>query len=258
MPKFSADMPTERIGDLFLRSYDEAIFRKIGAVLSGGDGYFASVVGVTPPSYSDDNPDDKLRRQVMPGVPVNFYGPNEAIVQWVNPGIVIRRGEPILSMERWAEGKLKYCKPADTATAMTVNLGKMIPKKGSPVQIIKSGYDKYETQRWPWPYDLHYTVLARSEGVAAEAQAAAFFLHFLKKLPPRDSLRVEDSLGIDDGFAMFVDGPTDLSEAIDIGRRVRGWAWNVRVVGYLDSYDAEVSNAVLVPPVPNVKQKEDE
>lgn len=168
MPTTAADTPTTLVGDTFVRDYDQGIVDKLGGILHGAN-WFADVPNVIAPPYPDDWPDEALRRTQMPGVPITLAGPNEAIAQWVNPSIIVRRMDPQLAMERWSEAKVKYVRPAPGATPVTVQGPKGFNTPGRKYRsLTATGYTKYETKRWPYPYDLMYTILARAEGELAD------------------------------------------------------------------------------------------
>jgi hypothetical protein len=256
MPKLSPETPDHLVGDTFVRDYDLGIVQRLGGVVTG-EHFFTKVTGVEYPDFPDDFPVVALRRTMMPGVPITLAAPNDATEYWVNPSIIVRRQDPVPAMERWQAGqKLKYVRPAPGAAPVTVVLSKGMDRKtGKVVQRTATGYDAYETKPQPWPFDIPYTILCRAEGNRAESQAQSLLRHIMKRFPPRDNLDVTDSLDSVDGYGMFVDGPTSLSEAMDIAHRVRGWSWSVRVLGYLDIDDPTVEKAVTKPATVNPAQQ---
>lgn len=228
--------PSERVGDTWVRDYDLAVVKALGA-FQANDDMFTHVEGVDPPTYSDDYQVVKLRRQRMPGIPIVFAGPADAFEHAARPQFLVRRQDPELAMERWTEQNRKFTSPAADANPVTIVYSTGIGQSG-PRRLELTGYDKYEEQRWPWAYDMNYTISFQVEGKQAEGKSIVKLLkHLVKCFPPRGSLTVVDSEGIPTLFAMFVDAPTSLNEVIDVANRVRGWAVNARILGYLDTED---------------------
>lgn len=249
----SDETPQVRVGNLFLRNFDEAIFKKLGAVAYEGQ-YFVKVSGVEPPPFSNDWPIVADHKKSMPGVPIVFAAPNDAITHYVTPQFIIRRQDPELDMSRWSQQKKKYVTKKNGEPLVTVELGKGIGPDGKPYVRTLQGYAVYESQRWPWPYDLVYTIYFRVEGKRAETISNTLLKHMMFSFNPRDGLDVTDDLGDTNSYWTRSQGPTGLSEAIDIANRVRGWAMTISVSGYLDQNYPVEERAVTNTPHPDMKR----
>jgi len=253
----SEETPRTRVGDLFLRNYDEAVIKKLGGLVYAGQ-YFVKVPGVEPPPFSDEWPIVADRRKGMPGIPIVFASPNDALTHYVNPQFVVRRQDPELDMSRWNQQKKKYFTKVDNAEKLTVELGRGIDKDGKPYVRTIEGYGAHESQRWPWPYDITYTIYFRAEGERAETMATNLLRHLMFSFNPRDGIDVTDSLGDVNSYWLRTQAPTGLSEAIDIANRVRGWAMTVSISGYLDQNYPVEEKAVTTAPHPNMKRMEED
>lgn len=253
MPAIAVETPKVRVGETFVRNFDQGVVKQLQAFLSNGN-YFVTVKGVQAPPYSDDHPVEALRRTPMPGVPVIWASPSDAFEDYVNPCIVVRRQDPELALERWNSQRRKYVTPANGAVQSTVNYVSGIGRDGRPYTKTLTGYNKYEVQNWPWAYDLIYTILIRAEGKRAETVGLNLLRHLMRRFQPRDKVDVVDDLGVENSYYLYTEGPTSLHENIDIANRVRGWSLTVKLLGYFDLEDAVDRQAVTQAPTLNVNQ----
>jgi hypothetical protein len=215
-----------QIGDLFLYDYDLGMIKGLAGELIGNN-YFLPlhfVPGVEPPLYTEfaENPDDVGKP--MPGIPFIFNNPGDAVERYVIPCIRVRREDPGPAMERWMSLHEKYRRPAPGATEVQVDIGNQ--------QV--SGYDKYETQPGPWPYDIPYTITTETNGKRARLNAQILLKHVMRIFGPHGILDTIDSLGETRKFEVFGEGPSNLSLVADIRDRTIIYAMSLRVAGYLD------------------------
>lgn len=244
MPVNPRYVNTSRTGDVWLEDFDVGLVETLGGVVVGKD-YYINVAGVPPTPWTTDRDAEAITfAQVgdrMPGIMVTFASPDDRIVPFVYPVIVVRRESIDPAPQRWPANYLKYRAPADGASQVQVQF---YNQDGS--QTTLSGYDKYEEQRGGHPYDITYMISVLADGERAETYAQMMLKHVLRVYPPRNGrgVRVKDSIGDTRLYEVFSEGPATLREALDLVDHQAGYSINVRVEGELDLNDPYLATAV--------------
>jgi len=239
---------TERLGDVFLRNFDEGIYRSLQYVLHSNRAYvpLSKVRGVDPPLFDETH---KIKDEVgkpMPGIPIIMANPDDAVQRYNVPCFRITREDPSPALERWMSLNLKYRAPADGATEITVQIG------GETI----TGYDKYEQQAGAWPYDIPYTVTCEGAGIQARTNAHIMLMHLMRAFHPHAVLTINDLAGEERKYEIFVEGPSELSQVSDIRDRTIIHAMSLRVSAELDLSDPKIVQAVTSPANVRTHQKE--
>lgn len=229
-PNYINTTPT---GDVWIRDFDKGIVETMGATVVGSR-YYIDVQGIVPPPFPNDWEEATQREQVMPGVPVKFASPDDRVIDFVLPCIVVRRESWEVSLERWPSIHLKYQAPADGAQATQVIRG----YNPDGTQNTIDGYDKYEVQYSGFPYDITYLISVLAHGENAESDAQKMLKKVMKAYKPRGSVvYVTDSLGAQRQYDAWAEGPSDLKEVLDIVDRQGGYSLSIKVLGEVDLED---------------------
>lgn len=232
----------ERIGDVFLREFDEGVYRTLESELIGGKYYISTskVPGVVPPLFSEFTGLTADIGQQMPGIPLIFGNPSTAIKRYLIPCIRVRREDPSPALERWHSEHLKYRAPADGESEIIVDY------RGVEIK----GYGKYVEQEAAKTADIPYTITVESAGKAARTHAQVLIKHCMKVFWPHGKLRVVDTLGRERLYTVHGEGPSELTSASDIRDRIVIYALSIRVQGELDLADPR--EIVPVTSEPNI------
>jgi hypothetical protein len=239
----------EKLGDVFLREFDEGMAKSLGAQKIGGDYYLpvSSVSGVRAPIWTEYAPNAADVGTKMPGIPLIFGNPDDAHQRYVISCIRLRREDPSPALERWGSCHDKYKIPAPGATKSTVQYGG---------QRSKTGYDKYETKPEGKPYDIPYTLTVEASGDKARSQAQLLIRYCMGKFGAHGKVTVYDSEGAKRVYWVFGEGPSELTAVGDIRERTVIHALSLRVSGVLDVEEGQVSPATTSEPQLSFGQKE--
>lgn len=226
-------------GDIFVREFDIAMFDALNAFVQNDRVFVQKINGVKVPLFDEDHTIKEEVGKSMPGIPVIFVNPDDAIQHYNMPCFRITREDVSPALERWMSLHLKSRKPAPGATPVTVNYG------GRTL----TGWSKYEEQDGSWPFDISYTITCESSGLAARTECLLMLRYLMKKMPPYGVVTARDSLGKDRKYNIFVEGPSELGMVTDIRDRGMIMALSVRIEAELDLSDPRVIAAVTSPTV---------
>jgi hypothetical protein len=230
-------IPNEILGDVFIGEIDKAMKEHVGGQVFN-DRYFVSINGINPPPFAEDYYDDDLKGKPMPGIPVIFASPDDRIMNFIMPCIVVRREDVNEADERKFAGTIKYRAPA-------LGSSQIIVEKWGNKTINLQGYDGYQEQKSPEPYDIIYTVSCLSSGRRASSEAVKMCKFLMRKLPRKGMpLIVTDDIGGENVYPLLVSGPTSLKEILDIIDRQDGFSFSVTVQTYLDLHDPYTTKPV--------------
>ena len=243
-----ARIRNEKIGDVFLREFDEGVVKELGGTIIGNDYYLPlnKVPGVEPPLFTEWAEQVGDVGQPMPGIPFIFANPGDESQRYVIPCIRVRREDPSPALERWGSLQDKYRVPAEGEEEKTVQYGNRM--------LI--GYSKYEMQSSGWPYDIPYTITVEANGNKARTNSQVMLKHCLGVFGPYGVVHVVDSFGRTRVYNVFGEGPSSLSSVGDIRDRTMIYALSLRVAGELDVQPSRQHQAVVAPPVMNGHRKE--
>ena len=243
MPVLPIYINTARTGDVWLEDFDVGLVETMGGVIVGQD-YYISIPGVQPTPWPTDRESRSVtfaqRGEYMPGVMVTFASPDDRVIPFVYPVIVVRRESIEPAPSRWASRHLKYRAPSDDAVAAQVQ---HYNPDGS--QTTLNGYDKYEEQLGGHPYDITYMISVLADGENAESIAQKMLKHVMRVYPPRDGrgVRVKDSIGDTRLYEITAEGPTTLRESLDLVDHQAAYMMMVKIEGELDLNDPYVSTS---------------
>ena len=239
----------EQVGDVFLRDFDYGMARTLGCVEIGQRFYLPldKVQGVDAPLFTEFYGDEDQQGQPMPGIPLIYNNPASAVQRHTIPCIRLRREDPSPALERWMSVHYKYRRPAPGYPEINVQYRTR----------TVSGYAKHEEQLGSYPFDIPYTLTVECAGVGAMTKAHTMLHHCMKSFPPHARVLVNDSLGSERKYNVFVEGPSDLSVASDIRDRTIIYALSLRVLGELDLNDPELKQSVTSEPNLSVHDMED-
>lgn len=233
---------SERVGDVFIRNFDEGIVKHTLGSYVYDDGYYLHVDDVVPPPFPDDYRTTDLRGQRMPDIPVVFVNPDTRLVDYIVPCFVVRREDPTEAPERWMSMGYKYRAPAPNANPVSVQYR----------NETLEGYDKYEMQMGSFPYDLSYQLSCIASGRYATTYAQKMLKKILSIFRPKNSVvMVVDSFGDIRYYDVTSTGPVGLGEALDIVDRQDGFSLSIMIRAELDLAEREVRKAVTHKPVIN-------
>lgn len=196
-----------KTGTVFLRNFDEGIFRTMGANPDPSS--------TTDPCYSLIVTINGIDTKV----PVYFSQPEAIFKKMVFPFITVTRDDVALAMHRWmGVGQLEY-KVGVSGTQTILPSG-------------VSGFSQYEFKFQAFPHDITYTIQAWDR---YESPAQSILLSVLNSFYPVGKLIVYDSLMLRRTYEYYWEGSiANLQEMIDPVTRARGYALTIRVEGELD------------------------
>ena len=230
-------------GDVFLRDFDLGIVNLLGATVTDGRYYVDGSEFPTIQLPVANENDGITFGTELPGIPVTFDSPDSAITRYHIPSFRIRREDPLPALERYHSLALKYRVQSDDANPLTIN--------------DVDGFDEYEEQLTPYPYDIPYTVTVESYGERARQNAQYMLRYTMKRFRPHFGLSVVDSLGQEVVYNGFTEGPNDLSLIADIRDRMITYALTVRIHGELDVDDPYLLTGIVTSVQSNIGEKID-
>lgn len=238
----------ERVGDVFLRNFDEGVIvHSLKSYIYDGQ-YFTHVDSIDPPPFPEDYRTIELRGKPMPDIPVYFISSDTRLVDYVVPSFIVRRDDPQEATERWFSLYHKYRAPAPGAKKVTLNY------MGQEIE----GYDKYETQIASFPFDMTYQISCLTSGRRAESDAQIMLLKMMKTFRPKIcQVKVVDSFGNNRYYNAETNAPMSLKESLDIVDRQSGFTITLKIDGELDLTERVISKAVTEIPIINIETKED-
>jgi len=220
-----------KTGEVTLRDFDQGVVETLGAeIIPDSNGaakyWLTKIPGCAPPPGS-------------PGIPVVFANPEDVYQAYKLPVLLVRREDISAAMERWNPGTGTYRVPADGAEAITV------PSPGGNLL----GHTLYEEQQQAVPFDLTYTLQVEARYHAHLLnQANSLLKYILRVYTPYCRVLVLDSLKDVRSYDAFMEGVSNLDEALDVSERKFGFAVTLRVKAELDLADPEVHRAVTSLP----------
>jgi len=211
-----------RIGDVFLRHFDEGVARSLGGTVVLMTPARATSMGIdlarTPVVPSGGS----CYTVVVPGlgqgggsleVLIHVTNPETALRDYIIPSYVVKRGSPILAMDRFEVGKLAFRVPASG---------------GVPSGV---GYSHYAERDASYQWDIPYSIQghARNQG-----QGAIMFRFMLRKFHPLGAVSVWDSIGAERGYDFILEGVEDLTNLVSLAKRDIAFGASIRVQGEFD------------------------
>ena len=219
-----------RPGRVSIRDFDLGALLTVGAELKedpgGVERYY--LVGVRNACPSPGNP----------GIPIYFAYPDDKVVQFEMPCIVVRRDEMTPALNRWHPGSMQYRTPGAGSL-----------KRVSPV-TGRTGFSHMEEMAQAIPYDFGYTytIWARNRGgrgqQAPRNQVNALVMYLMSKLQNAFPFKLIDSVGDYRFYQGFQESVSPSDEVGEVGERIMGMTLSVNILGELDLNDAMVHNTV--------------
>ncbi len=238
-----------RTGFVDLRSFDEGVIETLGAAVDEKlVEYFLKIEEVSTVSF-DPPPSSPFHRGVvdprpgLPGVPVTFASPEEALKKYTIPVILVRREDFSPALERRHPGLKQYRTPARGSLP--------VQYRSSPEAPVQGGFDRMEQIEQAEPYDISYTiqVAARNRGAPGITnQVGRLIRHVLGVYKANCTVWVRDSVGDLRGYEAFQESTSNLDDVAEVTDRVIGLAVSLRVEGELDLNDPEVRRTVTRAP----------
>lgn len=231
-----------RNGTVTLRSFDEGVIRKMGAVVvrtARTAGFGANYFIQNVPNLSQ--PTDH------PGVPVVFSIPDDVFEEYRLPVVVVQRQDIRPAMQRWHPGAWQYRVPALGASQFTF--------------MGRTEATRTVLQFQAVPFDFTYVIriIARNRGGAEQSsprnQANALFMHLIRIYQPYCAVYVEDSVGdIRSYHATAEYGVED--EVLDVTARTIGFTIDLNIEGELDLNQEVEFPSVQQYPTVQVERKD--
>lgn len=193
----------------------------------GPVGYYAQITNVCAPPG-------------LPGTPIVFAFPDDALKDFKLPYILVRRDDIASAMERWQPTATQYRAPTPGALPVSVTVG----------TTVLEGFDRMERLDQADPYDIMYTISIKAKFRGASGNRGtvnALFNHVLRTFPTYGKVDVKDSIGDWRGYEAFNEGIANLDVVNDIQDRELGFAITLRVEGELDLKDPVTRKTVKQP-----------
>jgi hypothetical protein len=208
---------TPRVGQIWLRAYDEGVITRLGAAL--GTGTSANNYFVNFPIGSCMNPAAPLN------VPVIWSSPEQLFEKKTYPAYLIKRESIEPALERWG------------------SVGAIQQVWGVPGTENGSNYNKTELEVQAWPYNISYTITIYAR---YEYEAQTLLMNLLKRFPPYGYITVKDSLNDNRTYeCLAVNAIQDLSEIVDVSERLKSYSHSIQVLGEIDVTDPVIVDTVL-------------
>ena len=207
------------IGTLSIRDWDAGVPLTLGAEVA---------------TYTVDGDERELNVVRVPGVnsglthldnriPVVFFDPEDSYQDFLLPCYVVKINDmtPAFDRQPWYQWVARG--PAKDATAITLPDGTV-------------GYDKYENQWRPTPFDIGYDVQVMGRRRQETNLMVEYALrHFL---PPSFIFKVIDSLGDVREYDAVEVSVSESSELADIADRTIAWTISFTVRAAIDLHDS--------------------
>jgi hypothetical protein len=221
-----------RIGEVFLRHFDEGVARSLGGTVVTMTPARAAGMGIDLARTPVVPSGGACYTVVVPGlgqaaspleVLVHITNPETSLRDYIIPSYVIKRGSPTLAMDRFEVGKLSFRVPASGSTPSGV------------------GYSAYAERDAPYQWDIPYSIQghARNQG-----QGAIMFRFMLRKFHPLGAISVWDSLGMERGYDFVLEGVEDLTNLVSLAKRDVAFGASIRVLGEFDLHPEREERSV--------------
>lgn len=216
-------------GRVSIRDYDQGIIESLGAEIvenledeNHDPGYYVKIPGVLGGPNSPRSRDSE--KLLM--VPVKFALPEETLITYEVPIILITPESMQPAYERWHPGTIVYRTKSKTADTVTIN--------------GKTGFTEVEEIQQTVPYDLIYSIQALAvnrgglTGMSASNAIFAIKYYIQSKFPPACAIFVTDSIGDQRSYDAICESMTRVDSSSETGRRMMGFSFTLRILGVDD------------------------
>lgn len=223
----------QRNGSIFVKNFDEGIFRSLGTFVdtSRTRDIPVRLLTIKDAEFQTGFDEEHNVPVVTDTIPVVFNTPESVFSALILPMAVIRRDTITPDLARWHPESYEYQVPA--AGSKVVNIPDTVP--------VEQGAAFLERKVRSWPVDITYTI----EIVARYRDDANIVLRkVLTTFQPYSNITVLDSLKEVRTYLAVNEGWNDLTELLDIVGRVVGYSVSILVEGELDLNDPETLKTV--------------
>lgn len=162
-------------------------------------------------------------------IPVIFQYPEDVYQTGYIPHVAISRSAITPAMNRWQPGGYEYKVPSPIATEVAEQNPAQVSLVGGPV--ARRGPSHLEIKPWALPFDIQYDVHIRAR---RQLDVIKMLKQVGKFLWSYGQILVIDSVGEKRGYYAFTEQIANLDEVLEIGDRMLGHTFSVRVEAELD------------------------
>lgn len=208
------------IGTIGLRAFDQGIVETLGAQL-----YPMEVDGTSRDVYAVDMPGVTSTVEGYGGkIPVFFALPEDVYQTYKLPCFVIRRNDlaPAFDRSPWYGYQRTWSEDAN----------ELIVKHPTIRGAYKQGYDKYITQRDPYPFNISYDIQVMARRQTNGIRMLTRALQTCR--PPFFTMACYDSIGDKRLYDSGEVAVSSASELADVADRTIAWTISFEIRGELD------------------------